>query len=91
MKHVVLYAGHLYQPFWTIKIRPGRQEGRCCITCVLCSAKITHFVSNLENFCEYAALREVRLDYSILHCGDFLNLLHGGGVFPIYYNITIGG
>ena len=27
MKHVVLYVGHLYQPFWTIKIRPGRQEG----------------------------------------------------------------
>ena len=27
MKHVALNAGPLYQPFWTIKIRPGRQEG----------------------------------------------------------------
>ena len=27
IKHLVLYAGQLYQPFWTIKIRPGRQEG----------------------------------------------------------------
>ena len=25
--HVVLYAGHLYQPFWIIKIQQGRQEG----------------------------------------------------------------
>ena len=23
MKHVELNAGHLYQPFWTIKIQPG--------------------------------------------------------------------
>ena len=30
---------------------------------------------------------------SILHRGEFLNLLqyYMGGVFPIYYNITIGG
>ena len=27
MKHVVLYVGHLYEPFWTKKIWPGRQEG----------------------------------------------------------------
>ena len=27
IKHVILYAGHLYQPFWTIKIRTGWQEG----------------------------------------------------------------
>ena len=27
MKHVVLYAGHLYLPFWTVKNRPGRPEG----------------------------------------------------------------
>ena len=27
MKHVVLYVGHLYKPFWTKKIWPGRQEG----------------------------------------------------------------
>ena len=27
MKHVVLYLGHLYQPFWTIKIQPSRQQG----------------------------------------------------------------
>ena len=25
--NIVLYAGYLYQPFWTIKIQPGRQEG----------------------------------------------------------------
>ena len=25
MKHVVLYAGHLYQPFWTLQIWPGWQ------------------------------------------------------------------
>ena len=27
LKHVVLYVGHLYKPFWTKKIWPGRQEG----------------------------------------------------------------
>ena len=27
MKHVVLYVGHMYKPFWTKKIWPGRQEG----------------------------------------------------------------
>ena len=26
-KTLVLYAGHLFQPFGTKKIRPGRQEG----------------------------------------------------------------
>ena len=25
--NIVLYAGYLYQPFWTIKIQPGWQEG----------------------------------------------------------------
>ena len=28
MKHVVLYARHLYQPFWNIKIRRVRSAGR---------------------------------------------------------------
>ena len=27
MKHVVLYVGHLYKPFWTKKIWPGWQGG----------------------------------------------------------------
>ena len=27
MKHVVLYVGHLYKPFWTKKNRPGWQGG----------------------------------------------------------------
>ena len=27
MKHVLLYVGHMYKPFWTKKIWPGRQEG----------------------------------------------------------------
>ena len=27
IKHVVLYVGHLYKPFWTKKIWLGRQEG----------------------------------------------------------------
>ena len=36
MKHVVLHAGHLYQPFWTMKIRPVWQEG-------LQTAKIGYF------------------------------------------------
>ena len=27
MKHVVLYVGHMYKPFWTKKIWPGWQEG----------------------------------------------------------------
>ena len=25
--NIVLYAGYLYQPFWTIKIQPSRQQG----------------------------------------------------------------
>ena len=27
IKHVVLYVGHLYKPFWTKKVWPGWQEG----------------------------------------------------------------
>ena len=27
MKHVILYVGHMYKPFWTKKIWLGRQEG----------------------------------------------------------------
>ena len=29
IKHVILYAGHLYQPFWTIKFRTGHINGQC--------------------------------------------------------------
>ena len=32
MKHVVLYVGHMYKPFWTKKIWPGWQGGTLILT-----------------------------------------------------------
>ena len=61
----------------------------------LCSAKSTHFVSNLEKNCEHAILGKYAKIISILHRGDFLNLLQyyiGGrgsaGTPNLYYVIN---
>ena len=50
MRHVILYAGHLYQPFWTIKIRPGRQEGpgKVKMHWYTCSIKMTQMCHILK-------------------------------------------
>ena len=58
---------------------------------LLDSAKSTHFVSNLEKNREYAILGKYPWIISILHRGDFINLLQyymGGGLPNLlqYYN-----
>ena len=55
---------------------------------------ITHLVANSEKCRKYAFLGGSAQIITILHRGGYRNLLQyymGGGVFPIYYNITMGG
>ena len=51
------------------------------------------FVANSEKCCKYTFLGGSAQIITILHRGGYQNLLqyYMGGVFPIYYNITILG
>ena len=54
---------------------------------------ISRFVANLEKCRKYALLGGSAHIITILHRGGYQNLLqyYMGGVFPVYYNITMGG
>ena len=54
---------------------------------------ISRFVANSEKCCKYTFLGGSAQIIAILHRGGYQNLLqyYMGGVFPIYYNITMGG
>ena len=54
---------------------------------------ILRFVANSEKCRKYTFLGGSAQIITILHRGlsKFITILHGGGVFPIYYNITMGG
>ena len=54
---------------------------------------ISRFVANSEKCRKYTFLGGSAQIITILHRGGYRNLLqyYMGGVFPIYYNITMGG
>ena len=55
---------------------------------------ISRFVANSEKCRKYTFLGGSAQIITILQRGGYQNLLQyymGGGVFPIYYNITMGG